>query len=236
MQRQLIAFIITLLSTITLPAMATDNWGQLYNSIAWVSDARYHGTSRSDGDGALQASVYWWRPDNTYAGVWLTQVDFNDPGETSYEVDIYAGKNFYTEHAKYTVELMYSAFPNNETPGPTYNFYQLKGQVEKTFKALTLTSHISYTPEASYESGVAEVFNAQAQYAFSDQLTAHLQLGRRWIELGFDRSYWELGIDYQWKQMSIGLTYVDTNLSQQKCFFTDNCSATVLGELQFNFY
>jgi hypothetical protein len=39
----------------------------------------------------VQASLYWWRPDRFYAGLWMSRVDFSDLGDptTSVEVDVY---------------------------------------------------------------------------------------------------------------------------------------------------
>src|SRR5690242_10077985 len=76
------------------PGQAQSSRGGLFSFVGVTSDYRYQGVSNSDGEPALQANIHWWRPDGLYLGLFATQVDFNDPGDTSYELDLYGGKNF----------------------------------------------------------------------------------------------------------------------------------------------
>src|SRR5262249_21945617 len=76
------------------PAQAPSS--AIFTTLTLASEYRYDGTSNSSGEPVAQASLYWWRPDHFYAGVFLTTVDFTgfyDP-DTSYEVDVYAGHNW----------------------------------------------------------------------------------------------------------------------------------------------
>src|SRR4030095_3329018 len=62
-----------------------------------TSDYRYDGQSLNSHKPTVQASLYWWRPDNFYAGVWMSRVDFSDLGDptTSFEVEVYGGRNLH---------------------------------------------------------------------------------------------------------------------------------------------
>ncbi|MET0275040.1 MAG: TorF family putative porin [Phenylobacterium sp.] len=216
-----------------LPAQAGE-WGGLFSQIAVTSDYRYQGVSNSDGHAAVQANIHYWRPDGFYAGVFATGVDFNDVG-TSYEIDTYGGKNFRLEAGRTALKLegMYTAFPDNRTPGPTYDFFQAKLAAHRTTGRLTTGVVTSFVPEASYGSGTAWRAEADAAYAVAPNLKVSGLVGRRWIERGQDRGYWSAGAAATWKTVTFDLRYFDTNLNRAECgrFNPDVCGATVVGTL-----
>src|SRR5262245_32686733 len=131
---------ICLIALATAGASQAQEWGKLYPTLMLTSDYRYDGVSNTSGNPALQASLYWWRPDHFYAGIFATTVDFSgfyDP-DTSYEIDLYAGYNWdfgppYFEMGgdatRLTAEIMYTQFPDQGPPGPTYNFLQFTARV-----------------------------------------------------------------------------------------------------------
>jgi uncharacterized protein (TIGR02001 family) len=106
----------------SLPVASAAGTGRLYPSVSVTSDYRYNGVSLSDGGPALQASLYWWRPDGFYLGAWGSSVDFDDPGGTSLEIDVYGGKHFDVRGSRFTLEAMYTFFPDNRTPDPPTTF------------------------------------------------------------------------------------------------------------------
>src|SRR4051812_30299679 len=65
--------------------------GGLHSAVTLTSDYRYQGVSNSDRHAAVQGVVHYFRPDGWYAGLFATEVDFND-FSTSYELDFYGGK------------------------------------------------------------------------------------------------------------------------------------------------
>src|ERR1700733_8701480 len=98
---------------------------RLSPTLTTASQYRYDGVSNSSGKPVAQASLYWWRRDHLFAGVFVSTVDmsaFYDP-DTSYEVDLYAGRNWdfgapYFEMGgdatRLTLEAMYSSFPDKK--------------------------------------------------------------------------------------------------------------------------
>jgi hypothetical protein len=65
---------------------------------------------------------------------------------------------------------------------------------------------------------------------------ASATVGRRWIEVGVDRTFWDAGITATWKQLALDLRYVDTNLDEHECGFSKRCSATVVATLTLRFW
>ncbi|MDP3855123.1 TorF family putative porin [Phenylobacterium sp.] len=159
------------LAALALPqpttAQTAGKHGVLVPWILVASQCRFDGVSASDNKPVLQGSLYWWRPDKTYAGVFLSQVDYRDPGETSYEVDVYAGRHFDVKGTQITLEAMYSFFPDNRTWGPTYDFLQTKVKARRTFEKVTLAGDISWSPQSPYGSGEAWRVEGEAAYALT---------------------------------------------------------------------
>lgn len=213
------------------PSHAAD-WG-VFSGITLASDYRFQGVSSSDNHAALQGYVHWQNTDNLYVGVFASQVDFNDFG-TSYEVDIYAGRHFDFDGGKTRLSpsLMYSTFPDNETPGPTYDFLQAKLDAQRTEGKVTVKATAAFTPQASYGSGQAWMVQTQGLYALTDKLKLDAAVGHRWVGRGEDRSFWSLGAVYSWKALTFDLRYEDTDLRRQECGFNpDVCGPTVVGKL-----
>jgi uncharacterized protein (TIGR02001 family) len=213
-------------------APAVPEIGMLVVQPMVTSDYRYQGISSSDGHPTAQLSLYLWRPDNWYAGVFLTGVDYND-GDTSLEVDTYAGRHFRVRGTRLTLEAMYTSFPDRSFQGPTYDFWQFKAQAQRSFGRLQLTGVASYVPQASYGSGQATRLETEAVYRLTPSLTARAQVGRRWIERGYDRTYWSLGAAAKWRQLTLDVRYVDTDLPPQACTFT-TCEPAVVATLTYD--
>lgn len=220
-----------LLNLAAAPALADG----IFSSVSLTSDYRYQGVSNSDNHAAVQGNVHHFRDDGWYLGLFATQVDFNDFG-TSYELDVYAGKNLKLDaKTELKLDAMYTAFPDNRTPGPTYNFWQGKVALTRKEGPLTLIGLTSYVPRASYGSGEAWRIEGEAGYALTPHLTLKALAGRRWIERGSDRTYWSLGAATTWKHLTFEVRYQDTNLSKARCGFNpDICGAALTGTVTAN--
>jgi len=211
---------------LTCPALAEEDWvskwGTLLPAISYTSDYRFNGMSLSDRGAAVQGSLYLWRPDGYYAGIWLSEVDFQD-GQTTFEIDTYVGRN--TRYGKYetSIQLMYSAFNDDDVSGPTYDFFQLKAGVKRRFEALALGVAILWSPSGSAGAGDVTQLRAESEYRFSPYIKAVGTLGRGWFEKRVDRAYWDVGLTFEWKKLDVDVRYSGTDLGKQACFFTDWC-------------
>ena len=207
--------------------------GGIYSAVILTSDYRFQGVSASDNHAAVQGYAHYHRPDGWYAGVFASQVDFNDFG-TSYELDPYVGRNWDLKDGKTRLkaEAMASLFLDNRTPGPTYDFVQFKLAAERKDGPLTVRGSVSFTPSASYGSGQARLAVAEAEYALGRGVTFKGLAGRRWIERGQDRSFWNLAAAAKWKHLTFEIRYQDTDLSKRQCGFNpDICGASVGGSI-----
>lgn len=210
--------------------------GKFYPSVSYTSDYRYNGVSYTGREPTPQASLHWIGSRGWYAGAWTSGVDFDDPGNTSIEGDLYLGRTLELGASRVAGEVLYTFFPDKTFRGPTYDFVQLKVRGSRAFDALTLGTVVAWTPQASYRSGTAWRVAADAAYSFHPALKASATVGRRWIEVGVDRTFWDAGVTGTWKSLALDLRYVDTNLDERECGFTQRCSASVVATLTLRFW
>lgn len=214
------------------PAQAAGEHGGIYSAVTLTSDYRYQGVSNSDRHAAVQANIHYFRPDGWYAGAFATQVDFNDYG-TSFELDLYGGKTFQLDpKTKLKVQGLYAMFPDNRTPGPTYDFLQAGVSVIRTEGPWTFTGMTDITPRASYGSGRAERLEGQIDYALTPDIKLTALGGRRWIERGSDRDYFRLGAAARWRHLTFEVRYEGSNLSRARCGYNpDICSPDLTAQV-----
>lgn len=231
---------------VTNSAAAMWNWrpdragpllsGVLAPQLMITSDYRYDGVSESAERPVIQGSLYWWRPDMTYAGIFVTQVDLRDPGKTSYEVDYYVGHKFKVKGTEITPEAMYTAFPDNRTWGPTYDFLQLKVKANRKIEKLTYGGEISWVPEAPYRGGTNWRAAALAEYQLSPRLALTAKVGEVWTHRGPDRLFYEVGGKFTAKSAWVELRYMGTDLKPSQCGYLQNdwCSPALVATLITN--
>lgn len=213
-------------------------WGRLFPSVFLTSDYRYEGQSLSGHEPTVQVSLYWWRPDKFYAGVWMSRVDFSDLGDptTSVEVEVYGGRNFSIGRTELTLEGMYSLFPDKDVPGPTYDFVTAKAGLRRSVRALTLGSAFAWTPDAPYDGGPAWRVIEEASYRWTPWLKTGGKVGRRWSARATDRTFWDIGATTTWRKVSIDVRYSDTNLGLVECGGVNWCQGGVTATLQLDLW
>ncbi|HEV2533113.1 TorF family putative porin [Phenylobacterium sp.] len=220
------------------PAQAGD-WGGIFSAVTYVSDYRYQGVSSTDLRPALQGYVHWQRADGMFAGVFTSQVHYYDGGP-KLEVDAYAGKHFELDggRTEITPETLYSTFPDNHTPGPTFDFLELKLEARRRQGPLTLLGTTAFTPQASYGGGETWLAEGEADFALSPRLTLKAMAGRRWGHRGVDRTYWSVGAALGFGKTLAGprylveVKYQGTDLDRIQCGFNPRiCSPALVGSL-----
>jgi uncharacterized protein (TIGR02001 family) len=219
-----------------LRAHADASMGVIATEIAYASDYRFDGLSSSDNEPVWQGYVYWWRPDNWFAGVFASEAHYRGFGDasTSYELDVWAGRHFDEGRRRITLDAMYSIFPDNETFGPTYDFLQLRAKALRRGERLAYGGSLSFSPEASYRAGDAWRVHAEAAYTARPWLTFSGGVGQRWVQKGHDRAFWDAGATFRRGPVALDLRYYDTDLSRRECFFTDRCDGAFVARVSFN--
>lgn len=203
----------------------------LYSQVSLASDYRYQGVSSSNRHPAVQGVVHYFRPDGWYAGLFASQVDYGYPQSPSYELDFYGGRTLKLDkQTDLKLQALATVFPDNETPGPTFNFVQGGVSLIRREGPLTLTGLTTYVPQGSYHAGQIWRAEAAADYALGKSVTLKALAGRQWTERRPDRSYWSLGAEAKWRSLIFEVRYQDTDLSRARCGFNPGiCGPAVTG-------
>lgn len=219
------------------PASFPGSRGGLYTALWLTTDYRYQGVSNSDNAPAIQGVIHHFRPDGWYAGLFATQVDYGYAQGPDYELDFYAGKTLKLD-AKTDLkpQVLVTVFPDNKTPGPTFDFIQGGASLIRREGPWTLTALGTYVPNGSFTTKQVWRAEAAADYALSKAVAVKSLAGHTWAENGRSRSYWSLGVAAKWRWLSLEVRYQDTDLSRRQCGFNDDvCGPAVSGVLTADF-
>lgn len=236
--------IATLLVGLSSTGRAAD-WGHLYGYVDWTSDYRFNGASESDRHSTEQGGLHWSMPDNFYAGVFVTGVDFRNYRNTSYEVDVYAGKHFYFDNNDLNLELLYSVDPDTAghptyaPPGtiyPTYNFFEAAADLKHTFGPLSLGAKATVEPRPASHGGALWSLNGEASYDINDWLKATADVGHQWGALRPEWTYWSVGATAIWRQQwAFDLRYDGSDIRRSNCYGTNWCEPAIVAKVTYSF-
>ncbi|WP_426206434.1 TorF family putative porin [Pseudomonas sp. TWP3-1] len=209
-----------------------------------ASDYRTRGISQTQNDPAAQAGLTLAHNSGLYAGGWSSNVDFGGGLKTRYEVDYYAGWLWQASEA-ISLDLGYIkyAYPKESqfNQGEVYAILGAYGVKLAAYyssdapgidsQQSSLYSYVSYETELPFDSGL------KLRYGTMDFKDPHL-----YSASGHgDESYreWEVKLTHDLAGVVLGLSYLDTDLSQTQCLsnwgFKDVCSATVVASLSKSF-
>ncbi len=210
---------------------AASPYGNFSIKLTGATDYRDRGISQSDEKPAIQGSIDWEHDSGLYAGVWASNVDFNDGGEADFELDTYVG--FAKEWAGFDWDFMANAiFYPGASDALDYDLVEFTAAVGRSFGIVNTKGTIIYTPDNSGDSGTGVYTKFQADAPIMETgfgLTG--SVGHQYVD---DKarygvgSYndWSLGTTYNWQGTDFTLEYIDTNLSEAQC--PDGCSATAV--------
>jgi uncharacterized protein (TIGR02001 family) len=245
MKQLMLGFLIaTVLAILSTTARAGD-WGHVYGYVDWTSDYRFYGASESDRHATEQGGLHWVMPDNFYAGVFVTGVDFRDFRNTSYEVDVYGGRHVYFGNNDLNLELLYSVDPDTAghptyapvgTIFPTYNFFEAAAELMHSFGALSLGAKFIAEPRPASHGGLLWSINGEANYAITDWLKATATFGHQWAATVPESNHWDIGMTATWrKQWAFDLRYYGSDIRKINCYGTNWCEPAVVAKVTYSF-
>ena len=232
--KHLALFSATLL--LAFPALAqtspSDNMGlEVSGNVGFVSEYSFRGIAQSDEQIALQGGFDVSHDTGFYAGVWGSNVDFNDGDEAHLEVDIYGGYGGQVGGFNYDLGLIYYAYPGADS-SLNYDFIEGALGLGYDFDTFSTSASINYSPEYFGESGEAFYYAASAEVPLPYDITASAHIGRQTIDdnaaFGVpDYTDWSLGLSYEFQGFDLSLQYLDTNLDEPgEC--ADGCGERVI--------
>lgn len=222
--------VLALLAT-TAPAYAqeaqTSNaFGALSGTMGFVTDYRFRGVTQSDESPAVQGSIDWSHDSGLYAGVWGSNVDFNDGDEAHIETDIYGGYKF--EYAGLSVDagVIWYVYPSASN-ALDYDYIEGKLGLGYDFGIANVSGAVYYSPD--FFGGIDDAVYTNLGFSapvMDTGLTLLGSAGYQWFDNPASEDYidWSLGLGYNWQGFDFALKYVDTDLDKVSC--PDGCSAT----------
>ena len=222
--------------SVSLPAFAAEESipGDFSTTIGFVSEYSFRGISQSDEHPALQGSVDWSHESGVYAGIWGSNVDFNDGDEASVEADIYAGYSGELEGFTYDIGAIYYAYPGADSD-LDYDFVEAALSAGYDFDSAAVSTAVNYSPDYFAGSGDATYLAAYLDVPlgfmpFDTKLSGNV--GRQWIDdndaFGVDDyTDWGIGISANIEGFDVGVKYIDTSLDEtEDC--ADGCEERVI--------
>ncbi len=191
-----------------------------------VTDYVFRGISQSDEGPAVQGGFDVTHSSGFYAGVWGSNVDFNDGDEASVEIDYYLGYSNEFQGFNYDLGVLYYSYPGAESD-LDYDFVEFSGALGYDFDVAALSGSINYSPDFFGSTGDAFYYAAALDVPLPYDLSFTAHAGHQTIDEGTDYTDWSLGLGYAIAGFDLSLAYYDTDLDEpDEC--ADGCSERVV--------
>lgn len=187
-------------------------------AIALVSDYRFRGISLSDGHPAVQGTATARHRSGAYVGAWASTLDgFGELGGSNLELDLYAGVRRPLAGGMLDVGLLYYAYPGSS--GGDFEFFEPYASFSRSYGPATAKLSAAFAPAQDALGGESNFYLAAdlslALPGTPITLRAHGGRSQGDTPLSPTGGYfeWQLGADFTWRNATLGLSYIDTDLS-----------------------
>jgi len=224
-------------STLTVVAIPTNVFAEdavsdfeVSANVGFVSEYSFRGIKQSDEHPAIQGGFDVGHSSGLYAGVWASNVDFDDGDKTSMEVDVYAGYAGSFKGVSYDIGAIYYAYPGADS-SDNYDFVEGAVSVGYDFDVAAVAASVNYSPEYFGDSGDAFYYALGVDVPLPADLSLSAHVGRQSIDdntaFGVpDYTDWSLGLGYNYKGFDLSVAYIDTDLNSTEC--ADGCDSKVI--------
>lgn len=213
--------------------------GTLSSTVGVVSEYVFRGLAQTDEHPALQASMDYSHDNGFYAGLWGSNVDFDDGDEANLETDLYAGMSGELNGLAWDVGGIYYLYPGADS-SLDYDFFELAVSGGYDFKVVNTTLALNYSPNFYLDSGDAYYVAANAEAPLPHDFKLQAHFGRQYIddEGSFgspDYNDWSAGIGYSVAGFDLSVNYIDTNLDDGAECISGWCDERVVFSLSRTF-
>lgn len=223
--------------------------GEVSADVALVSDYIFRGITNTDHNPAIQGgltySVDVGLPEaKPYIGFWGSNVDFNDGGEASVELDLMFGFSGSVAGLDWDIGGLYYAYPGASSD-LNYNYWEIPLQLSYALgEHFSLLGQYAYSPDFFAGSGNAHYLLGGARWEqpiYSTTLAVEATTGHQWIEDNAtygvnDYQDWRVAVSLTVDKITLGIAYTDTNLGKSQCFAgTNQCEPRVTFSLGASF-
>lgn len=207
-------------------------------NVGMVSEYSFRAISQSNEAPAIQGGFDLSHSSGLYAGVWSSNVDFNDGDEAHIETDLYAGFSNDIGGVNYDIGVIYYAYPGADEDRE-YDFVEGAVSLGYDFDLFAVSASFNYSPDYFAGSGDAQYYAAAVDVPLPHDFSVSAHVGHQEIDdnAAFgadDYTDWSLGVGYELKGFDLGLTYLDTDLDEpSEC--ADGCGERVIFSLSKSF-
>lgn len=213
-----------------------------------VTDYRFRGISQTDKDFAVQGGITVSHQSGAYVGIWGSTIDDYVAAGADQEIDLIAG--YKTDIASGTtldVGMTYYYFPGAEKiiPGYDSDVVEFYGSVSHMLGPVTGKVQMAYAPKQaalSVGDGKEDNFYLSGDLSTgipNTPITVNAHVGRSfgpsYITVDKGHTDWSLGATYTWKNLTAGVSYVDTDKSLYSYSGKNISKAGVVGTLGVSF-
>ncbi len=246
----------------TAPAMAQDTAPPpaitINGSATLVSDYKFRGISQTDGNFAVQGGLTLTHKSGFYVSFWGSSVDdyVTVHGTAHQELDLIAGWKKTFSGVTFDVGALYYVYPGTR-PGFTgdksaSDFIEPYADVAYTVGPVTGKVTVNYSPKQkalALDQGATGLFPKEDNVYLAGDLsiaipktpiglTGHLghTFGPSWLS-GPTSEYtdWALGATATWKNITVGVSYVDTDTFFITPSGKDAAKGSVIGSIGVSF-
>lgn len=188
-----------------------------------VTDYRFRGISQTDKDFAVQGTFTVSHSSGLYATVWGSSINDYVAAGSDQEIDFILGYKKTFGGTTFDVGVLYYYYPGAEqfVPGYDSDFFEPYVAVSHVFGPVTGKLSAAYAPKQSALSiGAGKEDNLYVAGDLSTAIpntplsvSAHVghSFGPSFLTIGDEYTDWSVGATYTWKNLSFGVSYVDTD-------------------------
>jgi len=185
-----------------------------------ASQYRFRGISLSDEQAALQGTINLNHESGLYAGVWGSSLDgFGELGGSNLELDFYAGyRREVVDGLTLDAGLLYYAYPGST--GGDFEFFEPFANVSGPIGPATAKVGLAFAPaqDALGDNSNLYLFGDLSAPIPGTPVTLNGHLGRSKGDTALSPGglYWDwsLGASASWRNLTLALSYVDTDASE----------------------
>ena len=242
--KKIILFFAIVLTIATPAVQAGDSPHEFSANVALTTDYLFRGISQTEGNPALQGGFdYAYSGDAVpvgfYAGVWGSNIDFNDGADATLELDYYGGitGNLFNTGIGWDIGVIYYDYPGDESSAD-YEYIEYGGSLSYSFDT-TLSPELGvavwYSPDFFADTGDAIYVNPTLGLTLPHDFSLSFGYGYQDVDDIGDYNNFSVGLSKDWKIFTFDVTYSATSDEDDFCGGTDLCDDTVVFSISSSF-
>ena len=216
-------------------------------NVAFTTDYLFRGISQTEGNPAIQGGFdYEYSGDvipvSFYAGIWGSNIDFNDGADATLEADYYGGitGDLMDTGISWDIGVIYYDYPSSESSAD-YEYIEWGGGLGYTFENVQFSPEIGvyawYSPDFFASTGDAIYINPSLGLSLPYGLSLSFAYGYQDVDDIGEYDHFSVGLSKDWNIFTFDVTYSDTfDTSDDFCAGgLDLCDSTVVFTVSSSF-